>query len=250
MTAEPPSGDHPGGFDVRHGWSSAGIASLGPEVAALVLVDVLRFTTAVEVATAQGAAVHPAPWPFDARTTRPVLVEGDRFEVADGSGPRHLSLSPRSLRGLRAGDRIILPSANGSRCAMAAAAYAIPVVAACLRNAAAVAEWVRGSCGGRPVGVIACGELRRDGGLRPALEDQIGAGAVVAALPGTRSPAASAAAAVYRYALRTVEAVLSGSPSGRELHERGRAEDVEWAAAVDVSRCVPVLGVDGAFRLS
>jgi 2-phosphosulfolactate phosphatase len=223
---------------------------LGRDVAALVLVDVLRFTTAVETATAAGAAVHPAAWPYEAGAARPVLVEGERFEVADGSGPRRLSLSPCSLGGLGAADRIVLPSANGSHCAVTAEAYGVPVVAACLRNAAAVAEWVRRSCAGRPVGVISCGELRRDGSIRPALEDQIGAGAVVSALPGEPSPEARAAATVYRYASRTVGMVLAGAPSGRELHERGLAEDVEWAAAIDVSRCVPVLGMDGAFRRS
>ncbi len=250
MSADPPPTHERGGFDIRHGWGVAGIASLGGDVVALVLVDVLRFTTAVEAAAAAGAAVHPAPWPFQARTARPILVEGERVEVADGTGPRHLSLSPRSLRGLAAGDRIVLPSANGSQCAVAAATYGVPVVASCLRNAAAVAEWVRESCGEGPVGVIACGELRSDGSLRPAVEDRIGAGAVLSRLPGVLSPEARAAVTVYHYASCAVEAVLAESPSGRELHERGLAEDVEWAAATDVSVCVPILGVDGAFRSS
>jgi 2-phosphosulfolactate phosphatase len=133
---------------------------------------------------------------------------------------------------------------------VAAAAYGVPVVASCLRNAAAVGEWVRESCPEGPVGVIACGELRSDGSLRPAVEDRIGAGAVLSALPGALSPGARAAVRVYRYASCAVEEVLAGSPSGRELHERGLAEDVEWAAASDVSVCVPILGVDGAFRSS
>jgi 2-phosphosulfolactate phosphatase len=249
MSAAPPADDRQGGFDVRLGWGAPGVVSLGGEVAALVLVDILRFTTAVEAATAAGATVHPSSWPFDARATRPVSDDGEPMEVADGTGRRRLSLSPGSLRGLGADDRFVLPSPNGSQCAVAAASFGIPVVAACLRNAAAVAEWVRGSCGGGPVGVIACGELRPDGSLRPAIEDRIGAGAVLSALPGMASPQARAAVTVYRYASCTMETVLAGSPSGRELSERGLAEDVEWAAAIDVSGGVPVLSTDRAFRL-
>jgi 2-phosphosulfolactate phosphatase len=250
VSAVLPPGDRQGGFDVRQGWGVPGIVSLGGEVAALVLVDVLRFTTAVEVATAAGATVHPSLWPYDARATPPVSDDGEPMEVADGTGPRRLSLSPASLRGLGADDRFVLPSLNGSQCAVAAATFSIPVVAACLRNAAAVAKWVGGSRGRGPVGVIACGELRPDGSLRPAIEDRIGAGAVLSALPGRASPEARAAITVYRYASSTVDTVLAESPSGRELRERGLAEDLEWAGAIDVSDGVPVLGTDGAFRLS
>jgi 2-phosphosulfolactate phosphatase len=176
-------------------------------------------------------------------------VEGEPIEVADGSGPQNLSLSPRSLQGLGAGDRIVLPSPNGSWCALEASAFGVPVVAASLRNAAAVAEWLRGSCGSGPVGVIACGELRPDGSLRPAIEDRIGAGAVVSALSGVPSPEARAAVSVYRYASGTIAAILAGSPPARELHQRGLAEDVAWAAAIDASGSVPVLGADGAFMV-
>ena len=43
------------------------------------------------------------------------------------------------------------------------------------------------ACGPR-VAVIACGERWPDGGLRPSLEDRIGAGAVLACLDGAPSP--------------------------------------------------------------
>ncbi len=246
VSTSPPDPVRPG-FEVRHGWGADGIASLGGDVGAIVVVDVLRFTTAVDVAAAAGAAVHPSPWPPEPAAVR-MLIGGEPAEVADGTGPRRLSLSPSSLRGLRSGDRIVLPSANGSRCALAAVAYGVPVIAACLRNAEAVAEWVRDSCGGGPVAVIACGEIRSDGSLRPAVEDQIGAGAVVAALSGVRSPGARVAAAVYRRSTDRLGAVLAGSASGRELREKGLARDVEWAAAENASRCVPIIGEDGAFR--
>jgi 2-phosphosulfolactate phosphatase len=250
VSTGPPEGDRHGGFDILLGWGVGGIAALGGDVAVFVLVDVLRFTTAVDVATSAGAAVHPSPWPLHRTVPTREQLDPEPFEVADGSGPRNLSLSPRSLRGLGPGDRVVLPSANGSPCALAAAAFGVPVVAASLRNAAAVAQWVESSCARGPIGVIACGELRPDGSLRTAVEDRIGVGAVVAELSGVRSPEARGAAAVYRYASAHLGVVLAESPSGRELRGRGLAEDLGWAAAADVSRCVPVLEEDGAFRRS
>lgn len=76
------------------------------------------------------------------------------------------------------------------------------VVAACLRNARAVAAWLseRSGADDGPVTVIAAGERWPDGSLRPA-QDLLGAGAVVAALAQRRgvrvSPEAAAAGAVH-----------------------------------------------------
>ena len=63
---------------------------------------------------------------------------------------------------------------------------ATPTFAGCLHNARCVAAAAR-ACGPR-VAVIACGERWPGGGLRPSLEDQIGAGAVLACLDGAPSP--------------------------------------------------------------
>ena len=233
------------GFDVRLAWGPQGIGALAAGVTTVVLVDILRFTTSLEVATARGAAVWPAPWPFDAAA----VVDG--AEVADGCGPRALSLAPRSLAGVAPGDLVVLPSANGSHCSSLAAATGRTVVGACLRNAAAVGAWVLHR--GGPVGVIACGERWPDGSLRPAVEDLIGAGALVAALAplaGGRScsPEAEAARVAFEAAAGDLATVLGECASGRELRAKGLGEDIAWAAAAGISDAVPVLGADGAYR--
>jgi 2-phosphosulfolactate phosphatase len=232
------------GFGVRLCWGTAGIATLADDVAALVLVDVLRFTTALDVATAAGAVVHPAPWPLD-----PARVPAGA-EVADGSGPRGLSLSPASLAVLTPADVIVLPSPNGSHCSSAAASVCATVVGGCLRNASALARWVDEAAQGGAVGVVPCGERWPDGSLRPGVEDLLGAGAIVSELAGERScsPEAAAAQAAFLAARPEIAGALAESASGRQLRDKGLEDDVGWASAVDVSECVPLLGADGAYR--
>ena len=232
------------GFGVRVCWGTEGLAALADGVAAVVLVDLLRFTTALDVATARGAAVRPAPWPFD----HSVVPAGT--EVADGSGPRALSLSPGSLAVLAPGDVIVLPSANGSHCSSVAGGVCTTVAGGCLRNTAAVSRWLDDRAEGGAIAVVPCGETWPDGGLRPAVEDLLGVGAIVSELAGERScsPEAAAAMAAFRAARPEIATALAESVSGRELREKGLEDDIAWASEVDVSECVPVLGPDGAYR--
>src|SRR5215210_7299132 len=152
-------------YDVRFEWGPAGAAQAGSPVGALVVVDTLSFTTAVTVAVERGIAVQPAP--DDASADRLARASGAALAVGRGDVTRERpwSLSPAALRSAPAPDRLVLPSPNGS--AIAASAEAAVVVAACLRNARAVGEWLRGDA---PVTVVAAGERWPDGSLRPALE--------------------------------------------------------------------------------
>jgi 2-phosphosulfolactate phosphatase len=222
------------GFDPRLEWGVEGAVVLAGSCPVLVVVDVLRFTTAVEVAVAGGARVAPRPWP--------PAGTGRRLPRPEAAGPGPFSLSPVSLLGVRPGTLVELASPNGAAVSLAAAG--VVVLAGCLRNASAVAAAARGL--GRPVGVVAAGERRGDGGLRPAVEDLLGAGAVLAALGGRPSPEARAAVAAFADAAPHLPAVLAACASGRELAARGQAADLPLAAEHDVSRVVPVLR-DGAF---
>jgi 2-phosphosulfolactate phosphatase len=93
--------------------------------------------------------------------------------------------------------------------------------------------------------VLAAGERWPDGSLRPALEDLLGAGAILSALRGSFSP--EAAVAATSFSSENVGSLIEGSASGRELIARSFHEDVEVAGAYDESERVPLL-VDGAFR--
>ena len=102
---------------------------------------------------------------------------------------------------------------------------------------------------GETVTVIAAGERWEgaDGTLRPAVEDLIGAGAILAAWgPGAPSPEAVAAIAAFAAVARDPRRYLDACSSGRELRELGFAEDVAIAARLDASEAVPLLTA-GAF---
>ncbi|MEV8589091.1 2-phosphosulfolactate phosphatase [Streptomyces sp. NPDC051180] len=235
---------------VSFGWGPVEARALAPAAACVVVVDVLSFTTAVGVAVEAGTAVHPYRW-RDATAAAHADRVGATLAVGRREAtPEHpWSLSPAALRAAPAPARLVLPSPNGST--IAAEAGGATVVAASLRNRTAVARWLTDRGYGtaeRPLAVIASGERWPDGSLRPALEDLLGAGAVLAALAGrgTPTPEATAAATLWS-ATEDPVAALHGCDSGRELYAYGYPQDVEVAAETDSSTTVPVL-VDGAFQ--
>lgn len=224
-TLEPKAWHAQDGFSYRFDWGTAGVAALA-DCAVLVIVDVLRFTTAVTVATERGIAVTPA-------SARGATACAD--------------LSPSSVRSLTV-DRIELWSLNGAPVSLAAAATGAIVVAASLRNAAATAEFAVAKAHGGAIGVVAAGEQWPDGSLRPAEEDLIGAGAVLHALDvgGSLtepccSPAARAARAAFVDAEPLLLDLLTATALGRELWERGCGDDVREAARLNVTDVVPVM---------
>jgi 2-phosphosulfolactate phosphatase len=222
------------GFAVRCEWGPAGLRELAPASDVVVIVDVLSFTTAVEIATARGAAVFPYPLWDEGAAAYAASVGA---EVAASGRGRGFSLSPASLREIPAGCRLVLPSPNGA--ALSFGAEHPAVLAGCLRNAAAVGK--AASRLGKTIAVIPAGETWPNGELRPGLEDWLGAGAVIAACAGSRSPEARAAVAVFDRFRADLAGALRASGSGKELIGRGFALDVELAAAWNAGTCVPRL---------
>ena len=92
---------------------------------------------------------------------------------------------------------------------------------------------------GHTFNVIPAGERWPDGSLRPALEDWLGAGAILRWLPGSRSPEAESAVAIFERYRDELVAVLDRCCSGRELDGRGHRDDALIAGALNVSDCVP-----------
>ena len=229
-------------FDVRCEWGEQGLLQLTPTSDVVIIVDVLSFSTSVEIATSRGALVFPYRWKDEARAA--AYAASVRAELAGSQrSPSRYSLSPYSLANLPPGSRLVLPSPNGATLSLATGQT--PTLAGCLRNARAVARAAQAL--GRRVAVIPAGERwREDGSLRPAFEDWLGAGAILSHLPGSLSPEARAALAAFREAYRDLPALLRQCSSGKELIQRGFEPDVALAAQLDASTGVPRL-VDGAY---
>src|SRR4051812_42841522 len=101
------------GFDVRFDWGEDGAERLAASDT-LVIVDVLSFCTAVDVAVERGAIVYP--YGFRGKTAAAFARKIGACLAAyrtQGSPGHSYSLSPASLRAIAPGTRLVLPSPNG-----------------------------------------------------------------------------------------------------------------------------------------
>lgn len=228
-----------GEFDVRCEWAGEGLAAVARDADAIVIVDVLSFTTSVDLVVSNAGIVLPFSWRD--RSAADFARQHDAHLA--GENEFGWSLRPSSLESIPPGIRLVMPSPNGS--ALSVLCEGAATFAACLRNASAVAR--AAARVGPRVAVIPSGERWDGGPLRPCFEDLCGAGAVISALPGSRSPEARMAEDCWHAARHDLLERLQACASGREKIEGNLARDVELAAAVDVSRCVPRLDA-GAFR--
>ena len=219
-------------------WGAQGLSS-SQSCPVAVIIDVLSFSTAVDAACSAGAVVYPFRW-RDERAASFAKEQRARLAVQRQDASRgEPSLSPSSLIGLREGEKLVLPSPNGST--LSAGADANWIVAGCLRNSAAVADFILSHTHG-DIALVAAGERWPDGSLRPALEDWLGAGAIASTLQQLLlSPGAKAAVAAFREAEPALSGRLRACASGQELIDKGFGGDVAFASALNASVCVPLI---------
>ncbi|MDB5069812.1 MAG: hypothetical protein JWM87_923 [Candidatus Eremiobacteraeota bacterium] len=210
----------------------------------VVVVDVLRATTTIATALANGAAgVIPVAEPEDAialgnRLGRDrVLLCGERHSLRiegfdlDNSPA---SFTPQAVEG----KTLLITTTNGTR-ALRAVATAASVRTAALVNRTAVADALVHENG--DIVIVCAGE-----GNGFALEDALGAGALVDTLltligDVELCDGARAAALLYRaVAARLTDAVASADHA-QSLAQKGFARDVTRCAALDTLQVVPTL---------
>jgi 2-phosphosulfolactate phosphatase len=207
--------------------------------ATAVVIDVIRATSTITMALAQGASgVQPVAdvadaFALKARNPEAVLA-GERggeplpgFDL--GNSPQDFTRKRIKRR------RVILTTTNGTQ-ALAACVGARHVVAACLLNLDAVAARLREL--GPPWIVLCAG-----GNGHFGVDDAIVAGALAEALEQDH-----AFVHLYRSVKKNLTEALLGCEAGRELARVGLEKDVPFCAQISRLSIVPTLGKDGVLR--
>lgn len=241
---------HP--YRCRLDWGRHGVRQAAERGDLLVIVDTLSFSTAVITAVYSGGFIYPCSPEEDAAALAQ-QIRGEaavsRREVPERG---RFSLSPATYLHLEAGTRIVLASPNGATCSRYAGQVPYLLVGA-LVNAQAVAAAVSAGLSQEDlaVTVIACGERwnppSEDGVLRVAVEDYLGAGAILSYLGHEKSPEARVCEGAFVQVRDDLDAILWECASGRELRQMGFGVDVQHAALLNAYETVPHLR-DGCFE--
>lgn len=226
-------------FDIRLEWGIQGVRELAPVSDVIIIVDILSFSTSVDIAVGNGARIYPYSSKDSSALDYALAINA---ELADFTRKHSggYSLSPSSLLQIPKGTSLVLPSPNGSTLSLSTGSTL--TLCGCLRNAEAVANYAMSK--GKSISVIPSGERWEDGSLRPAFEDLIGAGAIISFLKGKLSPESNAALSVFLGMKNDLTDNIMKCSSGKELIERGFINDVYLACEYDTSNCIPVLSED------
>ncbi|MBW4681092.1 MAG: 2-phosphosulfolactate phosphatase [Microcoleus vaginatus WJT46-NPBG5] len=222
-------------YELRCEWGEQGVVKLAPVSDVVVIVDILSFSTCVDIATNNGAIIFPYRWKDKSAVDYALSVNAELASF-NRKLKESYSLSPVSLIDIPAGTKLVLPSPNGATLTLNTGSTT--TLAGCLRNSKAIAQFAMAH--GTRIAIVPAGERWPDGSLRPALEDLIGAGAILNFLDGRLSPEAEAAVAVFRRWKDDLLTALRRCNSGKELTARGFPQDIELAAAFNISSCVPL----------
>jgi 2-phosphosulfolactate phosphatase len=242
--------DHNGRIPrIQLAWGRRGAQAAADRGDILVVIDTLRFSTAA-TAVHYGALIYPCP-PDEALATALARRVGGQVAIhslrQDRSTGLGFTLSPRSYLGIEPGTRVVLPSPNGSTCCRYGAQAAALFVGALVNAQAVVGAASHLLSGDHRLGatILACGERwpvpDEEGVLRFALEDYLGAGAILSALPFAQTIEAEACAETFQAMRGNLEAVLWECESGQELRAKGLGEDVAYAAQLNLYDTAPVL---------
>jgi 2-phosphosulfolactate phosphatase len=216
----------------------------------VVVVDTLRFSSAVVTAVAHGFSIYPVP----DRQHGEKLSETVDACMAGRSDEPGISISPVSFVNVPVDHsrNVILPSPNGATCSAMINAEDCALVG-CFLNAQAAGEMLTSLAysKGRNVTVIACGEQRsvvtgqrvvyvpEDAHRVFAIEDYLGAGAIIVNTSLQRSAEAEICARSFMAAENDLSALVRDSFSGRYLIEHDMVADIDHAVQINRYTIVP-----------
>lgn len=227
-------------YQCRVEWGLRGAREAAERGDITIIVDVLSFSSTVVTAVHYGAAIYPHPKNEHAQDyaekVQAKLILG-RAEAAEIGFP---TLSPVSFGDKHKGQKFVICSLNGALCTWVAS-HVPALYMGCLLNASAVADAANQmqSESGANITVIPCGEQWNDvqtgeNRLRPAIEDYLGAGAILDQLKGSKSPEAEVCVNAFQNSKHQIERLIWNSGSGKELRQRGFENDVIHCSRLNV----------------
>ncbi|MFH1372596.1 MAG: 2-phosphosulfolactate phosphatase [bacterium] len=231
-------------------WGSSGAQLAAETVEAIVIVDTLSFSTTVITAVSRGAVVYPCGEGEDSSELAR-QVGGVASVHRDEVPQRGLySLSPLTFRRVPSGTKVVLNAVNGGTCSRLVKKAPFLLVGALINAEAAAAAVSEVLDAGRSCAVVVCGERLMEagsgGGIRFAVEDYLGAGAILSYLECEKSAEARVCQAAFAGVREELLPILKECDSGQELCEMGFAGDVDFAAQLNSSDTVPIFR-DGCY---
>ena len=232
----------------------------------LIVIDTLRATTVITTLIAGGAAaVYPCVSQTVARRLAAALPGSHLCGELDGLRPPDFEFgnSPSEFAAREVRGWTVVQSTSNGTPALALAAGAARTLVGCLRNRAAVAAAALREP--HAIAVVCSGEVGSgDGGngdgeaTRPSVEDAFSAGAVVERLvalagEGGTPPRLGAGARLVRRTFEayggSAQAAFADSPHAAGLQRLGFEADLDFAAQLDATDCVPLASVDAEGRV-
>lgn len=228
-------------------WGKRGAREAADRGDIVIIVDVLSFSSTVISALENGALIYPYPPHLNGKEYANKIGAQYILGRAEAAKLELPTLSPVSFNRSHSNHKYVLSSLNGAFCTWIASRVPILLIGSLLNaNAVAIAANQFSASLKANVSVIPCGEVWGDveefeDALRPAIEDYLGAGAILTHLQGSKSPDAEVCIGAFQHAKTNLDHLIMECASGMELRERGFAEDVKHCSQLNIYQTVPIL---------
>jgi len=233
-------------------WGMEGVKYALRDNDIVIIVDAMRFSSAVVTAAAEGFTIYPVPDNEKGRE----LAEEVGAELAGKAPEARFSLSPLSYikNNRHPNKKVVLASPNGATCAAQLKEHDTGYIG-CFLNAAAVARRAEQEAteSGRDITVIAAGEERaaeKDGRVYYvrenservfAPEDYLGGGAIISYISLPKNTDAVLCESSFKAVRDDLRGLLLESYSGRWLLQNDAQKDLEHLLQINYYDIVPVI---------
>ncbi|MDQ0270432.1 2-phosphosulfolactate phosphatase [Cytobacillus purgationiresistens] len=237
-------------YEVRVEWGRRGARDAASRGDIVIIVDVLSFSSTVISALRYGSIIYPFPPNLDGRGYANKVGANYILGRAEATKIGNPTLSPGTFNHGHSNKKYVLSSLNGAFCTWVASKVPALLIGSLINasSVASVANQLRIKTKAN-ITVIPCGEQWSDArenedALRPSIEDYLGAGAILSYLNGKKSPEVEVCIGAFKHSKQKLNELVWECGSGRELRERGFAEDVKYCSHLNVDQTVPILNKD------